>query len=106
MNKRKAATLKFVATLGVVAGLVMAPVRAQDRAQENYDNGPAPSAEAMAVDLVLIRPASLVATFVGTVFFVVALPFSIMGGNTDDAATNLVLKPAKTTFVRPLGEFD
>lgn len=102
MNKRSAATLRFAVTLGVVAGLVMAPVRAE----ENYDNGPAPSAEAMAVDLVLIRPASLVATAVGTVFFVVALPFSIMGGNTDDAARNLVLKPAKTTFVRPLGEFD
>jgi len=102
MNKRSSATIRFVATLGIVAGLIIAPVRAE----ENYDNGPAPSAEAMAVDLVLIRPASLVATAVGTVFFVVALPFSILGGNTDDAARNLVLKPAKTTFVRPLGEFD
>lgn len=102
MNKHSAATIKFVVLLGVMAGLVTAPLRAE----ENYDNGPAPSAEAMAVDLVLIRPASLVATVVGTVFFVVSLPFSILGGNTDDAGRNLVLKPAKTTFIRPLGEFD
>ncbi len=102
MKKRGSAILKFCLLLGIGASLITAPVRAGD----TRDGGPAPSAEAMAVDLVLVRPASLVATVLGTVFFVVSLPFSILGGNVDDAGKNLVVKPAKTTFIRPLGEFD
>jgi hypothetical protein len=103
MKELFAKFLKYCVLLAISASLVTAPALADS---QNNDNGPAPSAEAMAVDLVLIRPASLVATVVGTVFFVVSLPFSILGGNVDEAGQNLVLKPAKTTFIRPLGEFD
>lgn len=88
--------------LGISTCLVAAPVMAGD----TRNGGPAPSGEAMVVDAMLVRPASLVATVVGTGFFLVSLPFSILGGNVDDAGRNLVLKPAKTTFIRPLGEFD
>jgi hypothetical protein len=60
----------------------------------------------MAVDVAIVRPISLVATVLGTGIFIVSLPFSILGGNVDEAGRNLVLKPAKTTFIRPLGEFE
>jgi hypothetical protein len=102
MRKHGRAILKLCVLLGITASLVMAPARAAD----TQDNGPAPSAEAMAVDALLVRPASLVATVLGTGFFIVSLPFSILGGNVDEAGRNLVLKPAKTTFIRPLGEFE
>jgi hypothetical protein len=102
MKMHGRAILKLCVLLGVTASLVAAPVRAAD----TQVNGPAPSAEAMAVDVLLVRPASLVATVLGTGFFIVSLPFSILGGNVDEAGRNLVLKPAKTTFIRPLGEFE
>ena len=64
-----------------------------------------PSAGAMVADFVLVRPVAIVGLVVGSIFFVVALPFSAMGGNVKTSAKNLVVKPAKYSFVRPLGEF-
>ncbi len=63
------------------------------------------SPEAMIVDIVAARPIGLVATVTGTVFFVVSLPFSALGGNTAEAWDSLVVSPAKYTFRRPLGDY-
>src|SRR5215470_4581385 len=62
------------------------------------------SAEAVIVDGLLLRPGGLVATVVGTVVFVVTLPFSIPTKSVDKAAQKLVVDPWKYTFVRPLGQ--
>ena len=66
----------------------------------------APSAEAMLIDGVVIRPLGLVATLLGGATFIVTLPFSALGGNVGEAGQVLVVDPAKMTFQRPLGEFD
>ena len=42
-------------------------------------------------------------TVVGSVVYVVSLPFSLLGGNAEEAGETLVLGPAKATFVRCLG---
>jgi hypothetical protein len=60
----------------------------------------------MIVDILAARPIGLVATITGTVVFVVSLPFSALGGNTEEAWDSLVVSPAKYTFRRPLGEYD
>jgi uncharacterized membrane protein len=60
----------------------------------------------MAADILVVRPLGIVATVGGTVLAIVALPFSLLGGNTDEVFHYLVVKPAKFTFVRPLGDFD
>lgn len=73
-------------------------------AEADYETTP-PSAAAMGVDMLLVRPVSLVATAVGSGLFVVSLPFSALGMNTDDAANRLIAEPATFTFLRPLGEF-
>jgi hypothetical protein len=52
------------------------------------------------------RPACFVATVVGSAIFVVALPFAAMSKSTKKTADALVVKPAKATFSRPLGEFE
>lgn len=65
-----------------------------------------PSAAAMGVDVLLIRPVSLVATVLGTGLFVISLPFSLLGQNVDEAAAALVGEPAAYTFLRPLGDFE
>jgi len=64
------------------------------------------SPEAMIVDIVAARPIGLVATITGTLVFLVSLPFSALGGNTEEAWDSLVVSPAKYTFRRPLGDYD
>lgn len=63
-----------------------------------------PSGVAMAADLLVARPLGLVVTAVGTVFFVLGLPFAAMAGDIDTPAQLLVGEPARYTFVRPLGD--
>lgn len=62
-----------------------------------------PSALAMTGDLIFARPVLFVMTAVGSVIFVVSLPFSLAGGNAAEAGNTLVVQPAITTFVRCLG---
>ncbi len=55
----------------------------------------------MVVDAVVMRPLGLAAT----VLTVVALPFTIPGGNVEESARELIVRPAEYTFKRPLGDF-
>jgi hypothetical protein len=56
-------------------------------------------------DVVVVRPVSFVATVLGSVFFVVALPFAAASKSTKDTANVLVVEPAEYTFTRPVGDF-
>jgi hypothetical protein len=64
------------------------------------------SAEAIIADGLLLRPGGAIATLLGTVVFVVTLPFSIPTKSVDKAAQKLVVEPAQYTFVRPLGQIE
>jgi hypothetical protein len=59
----------------------------------------------MAADALVARPLGLCATVIGGAIFLVSLPFSALGGNTQPAFDYLVADPFKFTFSRPLGEF-
>jgi hypothetical protein len=63
-------------------------------------------ATSVAVDVLVARPVSFTLTVVGSVLFVVSLPFSAGSGCVDKAADTLVKSPAKDTFTRPLGDFE
>ncbi len=72
---------------------------------------PCPAAEdsgplAVAADAVVVRPACLVATVVGSAVFVVALPWAAASKSIKKTANTLVVKPAQATFTRPLGDMD
>jgi len=82
-----------------VAALLLSQVNTASAAQN--DEG-----AAMIVDVLIARPACLVATVIGSTFFVVALPFALVSNSVNRAADALVVKPAKATFTRPLGDFD
>lgn len=56
------------------------------------------------IDALIYRPVGLVAIPLGTVLFVVTLPFSATGGNVGQSFDNLVIAPIKYTFARPLGD--
>lgn len=62
------------------------------------------SAPAMMADAVVVRPVGILATGVGFVVYIVSLPFSYPGGNTQKVWETLVEAPAKFTFKRPLGD--
>ncbi len=62
-----------------------------------------PTALAMTGDALFARPVLFATTIVGSVVYVVSLPFSLLGGNAGEAGETLVLGPAKATFVRCLG---
>jgi hypothetical protein len=56
-------------------------------------------------DVALARPGCFLATLLGSVVFVVALPFAACSGSVHSTARTLVVAPAQATFTRPLGDF-
>lgn len=61
---------------------------------------------AILADALIVRPASLAVTVVGSGLFVATLPFSVPSKSTGTTAEALVGYPARMTFVRPLGDLD
>jgi hypothetical protein len=88
----------------VVVGMLSATNFVQSDAM--YRSGPAGGSGGvgMILDLVVLRPAGLVATVIGGAAYIVSLPFSAAGGNADQAWNTLVAAPAQFTFARPLGD--
>ena len=104
----------------LIALLVLGTVLLPDRvwAEEGESQGPSREAGAgqiiyristepgpveMIIDGIIVRPISLAATIIGSVFFVVTLPFSAPSGSVGDAADTLVVTPGAYTFTRCLG---
>ncbi|HEY9035762.1 MAG TPA: hypothetical protein VIM96_03530 [Pseudomonadales bacterium] len=83
--------------LALSLALVMPAVSYADAVDET------PTMFAMVGDVLVVRPIMLAVTVVGAAAFVVALPFSAAGGNVKETGEVLVVGPAMTTFVRPVG---
>ncbi|MGH8752857.1 MAG: hypothetical protein ACREUJ_03085 [Burkholderiales bacterium] len=71
---------------------------------EQYATDVPPTAEAMAGDVLFVRPLGLAATILGMATFIVALPFTIPSGSVGSSAKVLIGEPASYTFSRPLGQ--
>jgi hypothetical protein len=69
------------------------------------ENGSSPGGGEIIFDSLVVRPVGLVGTVAGTAVFIVSLPFSALGGNVGAVADQMVVAPARYTFVRPIGEF-
>jgi hypothetical protein len=66
-----------------------------------------PKAEAMAADLLVLKPLGLVTTVLGIALYTVALPLTAWSRERmDKAEQRFIIDPAVYTFVRPLGEFN
>lgn len=92
----------LASTLFVVA--TAAQAQAERDGTDGQIGDSAPSAGAVAADVLLLRPLSLIGTVLGTAVFIVGLPFEAIAGDVSDPARRLVVEPAKYTFTRPLGE--
>lgn len=66
-------------------------------------NSDAPNGYEMLSDLLIARPLLIGLTAIGTVAFVVSLPFTLLGDNVGEAAESLVVAPGREAFVRCLG---
>ncbi|MGQ0585914.1 MAG: hypothetical protein ACT4PK_01760 [Gammaproteobacteria bacterium] len=100
---------RFIARAAAVAALAAcASAGAFDDVGEQGNRvlDTAPTGEQMTLDLIVVRPLSLVGTVLGTAVFVVALPINALTLNFKDPARRLILEPAAYTFVRPLGDLD
>lgn len=62
-----------------------------------------PSGAAMIGDAIVARPFLIAGTVAGLGIFIVTLPFSLLGANSADVGKELVLSPAKSSFLRCLG---
>ena len=62
-----------------------------------------PTGGEMTADLVIARPFGAAVTAIGAAVFLVSLPFTLIAGDTGQAADALVKRPAQETFVRCLG---
>ena len=89
---------------GVIATLIGMPFATSAQAQEYFETKE-PGGGAMMYDMIVVRPVGAVATAVGSVFWLITLPFSAAGDNVDTATEKLVKEPAGYTFKRPIGEF-
>ena len=95
--------LKHVIVLLTVMALVTVPSMACFAGELEQDDDII--AGKMAGDALVVRPLGICATVIGGAVFIVSLPFSALGGNTEAAYDYLLADPFKFTFSRPLGDF-
>lgn len=62
-----------------------------------------PTAARMMGDALIARPLYTVATATGMAIFIATLPFTALGGNVDESASQLIVGPARGLFTRCLG---
>jgi hypothetical protein len=94
-------TLGTAALVLCLAGS-LSPAGAYEYNDHRY-SAPGPSADAMFLDSLVLRPLGLAATVGGAALYVVSLPFSALGGNEPAARQRLVRDPTNYTFRRCLG---
>jgi len=99
MHKHLKQSIVFI----TIAALILIPFATESLAQDKSAQADY-SAEKMIADILLVRPLGIVATVFGGAVFIVALPFSLLGGNTEATYQSLVAAPAKFTFQRPIGD--
>jgi hypothetical protein len=90
------ATRRWITVCVIALTMASSPLLAQTASSSGSD---------MFVDLIVTRPLGLLSVVAGFAAFVVALPFTIPSGSVNWSAEELVKKPIRYTFKRPLGEF-
>ena len=85
--KQKAITI--AASLSLMAATMQPALAAIEIDETDFG----PSYETMVVDTVVGKPLQLVSAVAGTAAYLVSLPFSLIGGNADQAQQKLFVEP-------------
>jgi len=80
-------------TVVATLGLMVASMQPTFAAIEIDETDFGPSYETMVVDTVVGKPLQLVNAVAGTAVYLVSLPFSLIGGNADQAQQKLFVEP-------------
>lgn len=91
-NVKRSAKYKLLSVM-VSTGLVFASMQPALAAIEIDETDFGPSYETMTVDTIVGKPLQLVAALAGTAAYIVSLPFSLIGGNADQAQQKLFVEP-------------
>ena len=95
--------------LCLMASLVMASAAWGQPDSENYEQAEkyrlSPDPVSVLADGLIARPLGLVSTIVGSVGYVLTLPFSLPSDSEEEVRQQLVEYPAWFTFKRPMGHF-
>ena len=91
-NVKRSAKYKLLSIM-VSTGLVFASMQPALAAIEIDETDFGPSYETMAVDTIVGKPLQLVTALAGTAAYIVSLPFSLIGGNADQAQQKLFVEP-------------
>ncbi len=104
VGRRLERTARRTATAFAVGSVMLAsvPAPAAQRMAASHE-ARRPSGGEMVIDAAVARPLGAVAAVGGTALFFATLPFSLLGGNTGEAAEKLMLGPTREAFVRCLG---
>ncbi|MFW5635726.1 MAG: hypothetical protein ACOC3A_03645 [Thermodesulfobacteriota bacterium] len=97
--------LRYAVTIGILVSVLFLLPATSARAQDPFEEHKETTAGFMILDLLLVRPASLGATVIGSAVWLVALPFTAPAGETGYSLEKLIKEPAKYTFTRSLGFF-
>jgi len=115
--------MKKVLSLLVILALILAPMTVPSvRAQDTQETAPSsrlprqveqtqkvhadPPGELIMADALIMRPVGAVAIIVGLAGALVAWPFAAITNSCDRVCNELIVKPYKYTFVRPLGQME
>lgn len=100
-------SFKRFSAICLIAALMVVPFHSAAFAQssEYLEEERDVTGGTIAFDALLMRPAGLIATVVGSVAFVVAWPFSAMTGETKKTYEKLIKEPVDYTFKRKMGDF-
>ena len=93
MNVQKPTVIYKWTTTFVSMSLMMIMMQPASAAIEIDGKEFGPSYETMIVDTVAGKPLQLVNAVAGTIAYVVSLPFSLIGGNAEQAQQKLVVEP-------------
>jgi hypothetical protein len=99
---RRSAMRKVLVIPVLAAAMLAGPVHAIDQEQIGRE----PTTNEVLADALVARPVGLVGAVIGAVAWVVALPFTLPSGSTDQATEALVNNPLRYTFRRPIGQMD
>ena len=89
-----------VLTLAALLTLPSASADASNLSSDYEETGGA----AIAIDVLLARPLGIASLAIGSVIFIVALPYTIPSWSVAKAADKLIAEPFRFTFLRPIGE--
>ncbi len=91
---------KKITLVVLIVSLLLGGSYSEGWAREEWDKNDPVTDEWNALDLVIARPAGVLAGIAGVAFFVITLPFTLPSGGVESAAERLIISPFEFSLAR------